>query len=108
MVRGERYASDKSLLRPELFMSSTPAMSRRPDAPVPLTRLVGREDEVAAACGLVRRPDVRLLTLTGPGGVGKTRLALRIAEVLADEFTGDVTFVALASVGDSSLVLGTI
>ena len=50
--------------------------------PAPLTPLVGREREVAQAAGLLRAENVRLLTLTGPGGVGKTRLALRLAEVL--------------------------
>ena len=47
--------------------------------PVPLTPLVGREREVAAVCALRSRPEVRLVTLTGTGGVGKTRLALEVA-----------------------------
>ena len=51
--------------------------------PVQFTTLIGRGPEVAAALAMMRRPEVRLLTFTGPGGVGKTRLALRVAEDLA-------------------------
>src|SRR5687767_4753754 len=54
--------------------------------PAPLTSFVGREREVEQVVELLRRPDVRLVTLTGPGGVGKTRLALRVAEDVAAEF----------------------
>ncbi len=66
--------------------------------PVPLTTLVGREREWTLASDLVRTPGIRLLTLSGPGGVGKTRLALRLAEELAGDFAGGVTFVPLAPV----------
>src|SRR5437762_609361 len=54
--------------------------------PVPLTRLLGREYERAQLVALLRRPEVRLLTLTGPGGVGKTRLALAAAQDLLPDF----------------------
>lgn len=72
--------------------------------PAPLTSLIGRADAVGAAADLLRRADVRLLTLSGPPGVGKTRLSLAIAAQLAPEFADSVYFVALASINDPDLV----
>jgi predicted ATPase/DNA-binding CsgD family transcriptional regulator len=76
--------------------------------PVPLTPLVGREREVAAVYALLSRPGVRLVTLTGTGGVGKTRLGLQVGVNLSDRFTYGAFFVNLAPLTDPGLVASTI
>lgn len=73
--------------------------------PAQLTPLIGREQEVAAICSMLLREDVRLLTLTGTGGVGKTRLAVQVAEQLCERFTDGAFFVSLAPIRDPELVL---
>ena len=76
--------------------------------PVQLTSLIGREQERAAGCTLLHRPEVRLLTLTGPGGIGKTRLAIHLATNMFHTFADGVCFVSLASINDPDVVLPTI
>lgn len=73
--------------------------------PLPLTSLVGREHEVAEVCTLLQRSEVRLLTLAGTGGVGKTRMALQVATDLPDDVANEVYFVSLAFLSDPTLVM---
>ncbi len=76
--------------------------------PAQLTPLIGREEEVAITCTLLRRSEVRLVTFTGTGGVGKTRLSLQVATELLDDFADGICFVPLAAVSDVDLVVPTI
>lgn len=81
-----------------ILMTQTPAL------PGYATALVGREHELEAVCRLLLRPEVPLVTLTGPGGVGKTRLASRVAAELNNGFADGVYFVPLASVRDTESI----
>ena len=76
--------------------------SARGRLPAPVTSFIGRDSEIAQVLERMRRADVRLLTLTGPGGVGKTRLALESAEALLTDFADGARFVDLAAVRDEA------
>lgn len=82
--------------------------SRSHNLPTQPTPLIGRTQEIQAVCALLRQAEVRLVTLTGPGGVGKTRLGLRVATELLNDFADGVCFVSLAPLRDANLVIPTI
>ena len=115
---GERRLRD--LTRPErvfqLVVADLPTefpplktLDTRPNnLPRQATAFIGREAETAAVSALLRRPDVALVTLTGPGGTGKTRLSFQVAADLLDEFSDGVWAVELAPIREAALVPATI
>lgn len=105
----ERVAGQALAPRPMLSLLPFPdVVPPGPSLPAALTLFVGREGDIAALSALLQRDHVRLITLTGPGGVGKTRLALRVAELLAPSLTDGAVFVPLAAVRDERLVASAI
>ena len=110
----------KDLQRPshlyQLVISGLPADypplrtldSHANNLPLQLTQLIGREKEVAQVQQLLSRKDIRLVTLTGPGGTGKTRLGLQVAAELSEAFPDGVYFVNLAPIADPEVVVPTI
>lgn len=94
MARQEKTADHLGLLTPTSTFG-----------PVPLTSIVGREHEMHAIIRQLHNPACRLLTLTGPGGVGKTRLALEVAHQQNDSYNHGACFVSLAGTGASELII---
>jgi predicted ATPase len=111
----KRYVSTRDLAR-ELAairdcFSEKPAKqveTRPTNLPVSRTGFVGREKEAAAAKELLLRQDVRLVTVTGPGGIGKTRLAVEVASGVIERFPGGIHFVPLSPISDPSLIASVI
>jgi predicted ATPase/class 3 adenylate cyclase/Tfp pilus assembly protein PilF len=96
------------LVAPDLPADFPPlnTLDARPtNLPAQPTLLIGREEELAEVCTLLRRGSVRLVTLTGPGGTGKTRLGLQVAADLLDGFADGAFFVPLSPIRDADLVL---
>ena len=107
----QRYSSTRDLLRDLVAtrdrLSELPIErpeSRPSNLPTSRTAFIGRDREVKGVKDLLLRPDVHLVTLTGPGGIGKTRLGLQVAEALADHFAGGAYYVPLAPVSDPKLI----
>ncbi|HEY8170046.1 MAG TPA: adenylate/guanylate cyclase domain-containing protein [Candidatus Limnocylindria bacterium] len=100
----------------QLAIDGLPARFPRPrtldnhptNLPLQATQLIGRAREAAEVAALLEKDETRLVTLTGPGGAGKTRLALQVAADLVDDFPDGAFFVALAGVADPELVIPTI
>src|SRR6201995_5037451 len=103
---------DLAMLLSERFADRAPGPPAKVREPRPLpastTSLVGREHDIDEVVRLAERPEVRLVTLTGPGGIGKTRLAVAAAQRLRDRFPGGTAFVPLAAVSDPGLLLASI
>jgi predicted ATPase len=96
------------LIQPVPVPSESSFQGIAPNVPVPVYPIIGRDDLVQSVSNLLIQPDVRVLTLTGPGGIGKTRLALHLAHQLHTSFRDGVIFVELASVLDNDLVISAI
>jgi predicted ATPase len=112
---GRLVRDDLAALLSERFAAADPAAAAAPAGarglrrlPVSATSLLGRERAIDEVAGLVERPGVRMVTLTGPGGVGKTRLAVAVAERLAGRFGAGTAFVPLDAITDPGLVLAAV
>ncbi len=104
LIRPERVYQLVAPGLPSSFPPLTSLETRPNNLPPQPTPLIGREREVVEICRLLRLPEIRLLTFTGPGGTGKTRLGLQTAAELLEEFEDGVYFVPLAAISDPALV----
>ena len=110
---GRLVRDDLAVVLSEAFASAGTTVSTSPEdrgralrsLPVDTTSLIGREEAIEDVAGLIELPETRLVTLTGPGGIGKTRLAVAVGERLDDRYPSGAVFVPLASVAKPELVL---
>jgi len=102
--RGYRFVGAVSESRSAAQKPFAQAERSTGSLPVSRTGFVGREKEAAAAGDLLLRPEARLVTITGPGGIGKTRLAVEVAGTLKENFSGGIYFVALSPLSDPALI----
>ena len=105
---GHLVRDDLALLLSERFTVAavSPGAPRRERSlPATSTSLIGRGPDVDEVAKLLETPDVRLVTLTGPGGIGKTRLAVAVGDQLQDRYQHGVTFIPLASISEPRLVM---
>jgi len=106
--KGYRFVAPVSEVRTAAQKPVRHLEPRASNLPVSRTGFVGREKEAAAAGELLLRPDVRLVTVTGPGGIGKTRLAVEVASTLSEKFPGGTYFVSLSPLSDPGLIAAVI
>jgi predicted ATPase len=106
ILLSERFAATRPAVAAASSAPTPSAIRRNPQPlPVPTTTLVGREGDINEVAGLVEDPQVRLVTLTGPGGIGKSRLAVAVGERVRERFGAGTVFVPLAAVNQPRLVL---
>ncbi len=108
LIRPERVFQLVTQDLPSEFPALKTLSTHLNNLPLQPTAFIGREKELAAVCALLRRPEVCLVTLTGPGGTGKTRLALQAGAEMLDDFQDGVYSVELAALTDPALVPSTI
>jgi predicted ATPase len=105
LLLSERFTTSGGPADPSASSASDTDRRKQRSLPVTSTSLIGREHDVAEVSGLLQKPEVRMVTLTGPGGIGKTRLAIAVGEQLDEHYPHGTVFVPLAAIDQAELVL---